>query len=469
MSDEIKSSSTPNLSEFDPRQMPWQYRLVWDVRKGFDYSIGTHEVLVSGTVGSGKSLPIAHLAVTHCLLNPGANFGVGRRVLKDLKDTTCRKIIEHLASTGIKYGYNKTSGDFTFQNGSRISAFSWADGNFKKFGSYELSSAAIEEAQENKEDTAAQYILSRIGRLPHIKENVLYFLANPDSPGHWLAKRFHVGNGKPAGTIDHVTPLRHAYYSKTEDNKFLTPAYINGLRSNMDAKLAMRLLDGAWIEIDRERIYHAYSSERNYRPNDTYKVDCRFPVRVSYDFNIARGKPLSAVFFQYIKGHFHFFAEVVVEGLNTQSNLEEAEHRGLFEYDATYVVHGDAAGKHGDTRSNKSDYDIIKRYLGNLRRKDGSQLIFEIDVPLSNPSVRDRHNIVNATCLNANGEIRLTVYKGCPVMDEGMRLTALKDGAQYIEDDSKAYQHITTAVGYGIVSTLKSEKKQAPTNFTRKF
>jgi len=43
---------------------------------------------------------------------------------------------------------------------------------------------------------------------------------------------------------------------------------------------------------------------------------------------------------------------------------------------------------------------------------------------------------------------------------EGFSLTKLKDGAQYIEDDSKRYQHITTAAGYGICSVLDELETQ---------
>jgi hypothetical protein len=42
------------------------------------------------------------------------------------------------------------------------------------------------------------------------------------------------------------------------------------------------------------------------------------------------------------------------------------------------------------------------------------------------------------------------VYKKAATLDEGMRLTKLRPGSQYIEDDSKRYQHITTALGYAV-------------------
>lgn len=460
-------SSTPKLQDYDPREVYWQYEAIIDIRRDFDYSLGTHEVLFSGAVGSGKSLPAAHIAVTHCLLYPGANYAVGRRALPQLKATALRKIKEHLFESGVDYRYNQSSGDFYLCNSSKITALSWADGNYSKLGSYEFSSGQIEEAQENKEPTCAEFLLTRMGRLPHVKESCLLYLANPDSPQHWLAKRFKIGSAAPSKPRVRVSPTRTVYFSRTEQNPFLPPQYINSLKENLDPKLARRLLYGEWVEINTERIYHAYESERNFLEHQDYTVDPRFPVRLAFDFNIAQGKPLSAVFFQYKNGAFHFFDEVVVEGFRTEDALDEMASRGLLDHRAMYVVHGDAAGKHNDTRSKGSDYDIIKKYLSNYKTRDGRQMQYRVDVPLSNPPIRKRHNLMNAHCLNDNGEVRFFVYKRCKTLDEGMRLTALKDKAQYIEDDSKPYQHITTAAGYGLNSCLVSEGRQAPTGVSR--
>lgn len=41
---------------------------------------------------------------------------------------------------------------------------------------------------------------------------------------------------------------------------------------------------------------------------------------------------------------------------------------------------------------------------------------------------------------------------------EGFRLTKLKEGADYIEDDANDYQHITTSVGYWVVYIHNSKQ-----------
>jgi len=71
---------------------------------------------------------------------------------------------------------------------------------------------------------------------------------------------------------------------------------------------------------------------------------------------------------------------------------------------------------------------------------------------------------VNAQCCNDLNQVRVKFYKNVPVAIQGMKLTKLKKGANYIEDDSakSPYQHVTTAIGYGICATIDtiSQKRQ---------
>ena len=84
----------PEIDDFKP--LPKQWEIIRDIRTKFDYSLGTHEILLSGSVGSSKSLALAHIAITHCIMNPGAKVGIGRRTLPSLKDTLFATIKDHL-------------------------------------------------------------------------------------------------------------------------------------------------------------------------------------------------------------------------------------------------------------------------------------------------------------------------------------------------------------------------------------
>lgn len=443
-------SSVPTLTEFDPTRIPFQIQLIRLIRKGLDYSQGVQEILCSGSVGSSKSLVAAHIGITHCILNPGAVLIIGRKTMPSLRDTLIQRIIEHLGED-LPYAFNKSRGIFSFPNGSRIIPFSWSDGNYKKARSYEGSAAIFEEITENDDLEFYHEMKLRVGRLNHVKEKFILSITNPDSPEHPAYKYFIE---KPAGNV-------RTLYSKTSDNIFLPPSYIRTLEENLDAKMKLRMLEGQWIEIASEGVYYSYDKEKNFRPS-AYKVDPNHHIHISFDFNIGEGKPLSATVFQHIDSNFHFFSEAVIHGARTVDALEELHGKGLFEHDVKFEIHGDATGRHSDTRSRHSDYSLIKDWLNNSKSKSGKSIRFEVKVPLSNPRVRDRHNVVNGQLCNSLGQRHVFVYPGAETLDEGLRLTKLKPGAGYIEDDSKAFQHITTAAGYGIVWCMQETKKLAP-------
>lgn len=443
--------STPSVSDFDP--LPMQMQVIRDIRNNFDYSLGVHECLLSGSIGSTKSLLMAHLVITHCLQNTKARGALCRLTMPDLKDTILLKVLDHLDGTenlieGKHWEHNVTKGQIDFCNGSQIISRSWADQKFKKFRSVELSCAVIEELTENNDRFKDFYpeLKMRVGRLPHVKENFIISATNPDSPSHWAYKYF----------IQSTKPTIHVYYSKTKDNPFLPPQYIEQLENDLDPKMARRMLHGEWIEISKEVIYYAYSEDRNFK-KDSYKINPYHPIHISHDFNIGHGKPMSACLFQYLNDEFHVFGEVILEGMRTLDIYDELAARGVFDTNQKFFIHGDATGKRRDTRSIHSDYDIIRMFLSNYRNKQNHPINFEIKVPMSNPPIKLRHNRVNAYCLNEQKRVRLFVYKEAPTVNDGMRLTALKPGGNFVEDDSKKEQHVTTALGYGIISCTQEK------------
>lgn len=431
------STSTPTVCEFDP--LPGQLEVIKHIRSA-DYSKGVHEVLLSGSVGSAKSLTLAHLAVTHCLFNPGAKFGIGRLGLPDLKRTLCQKIREHLFNSGIDFQYKETRGDFYLPNRSKIEAQSWADGNYTKLGSSEYSAFGIEELTESKDSKAYDVIIQRVGRLPHVKESFVLSATNPDAPSHWAYKKIVMAKH----------PLVKTFYSNTFDNPYLPKTYIDKLMERLDEKMVQRMVYGRWVEIDSEVIYYSYSDE-NFR-NTKYEISRNYPVRLLFDFNIGEGKPFSMALAQYIPriDEWHIFNEVIVDGSRTRDILEETASRGLLEEKTLYIVHGDGTGHARDTRSFGSDYDIIDEFLSNYTQKSGERLRYEIQTQRKNPPIRERHNVMNGYMKPAKGPRRLFVYADAPTADEGFRLTKLRPKGQYLEDDRDRFQHVTTAVGYGV-------------------
>ncbi len=458
------ADSQPTLQRFVP--FGYQMDVINLIRRDWDYRKGTPEILLSGSYGSAKSTLIAHLMVTHCLDNPGARGGIGRKAMPDLKKTILQEVLDHIeydpdTGEGLiecrtlrdlrrgkgDYYHNRQTQTIHFANGSELIYFSWHDKRYKKFRSLKLSALAIEEIVENNDEDfeAFKTLKARLRRVPGIKENFLIAATNPDAPAHWVHKYW----------MESDAFTRFVFYSVTSENPHLDPIYIEQLQADLTPREADRYIRGLWVELNLDRIYYEYDSTRQFLKSQPYVPDLRHPIYVSWDFNIGEGKPLSCVLLQYIDGTFHIFDEVVVEGMRTLGSCDELSDRGLLDWDAKYIICGDATGRHRDTRNNKSDYDLIKGFFSNyvVNGKDGEEdrhLDFEIRVPKANPSLRNRHNLVNRYCKNDLGQVRLYVYQNAKTADEGLRLAALKKGGLYVEDDSKHFQHITTAVGYAM-------------------
>lgn len=420
--------------------IPMQFQVIDDIVNNFDYRLGVYELLLSGSVGSAKSLLCAHMAVMHCLRYKKAHVGIGRQSMPQLRDTLFQMILDHIGES-IPVKVDMTRGIITFlQTGSKITCVSWADKKFKKVRSYAFSAFIIEELTENDADDAYKEIIMRIGRLPHIKESWLLMATNPDSPAHWAYKKFIV-RARTSKTVK-------VYYSLTKDNPFLPKNYISKLIETMSKKEADRMLRGMWVEIDKNRIYYNYQSSRNYLPNTRYKISSQHCCDLMFDFNIGEGKPMSMAIGQAKGAGRHIFKEFHIEGLKTGQLMDEIADSGVFELPLKFRIFGDASGKNNDTRSTRTDYEIIESFLSRYRTKLGKPLVFEMHVPKKNPPLRRRHNLVNGLCQNDSGKVNFYVYAGCEWVDEGMRLTSPVKGSGFIEDDKLEQQHVTTAIGY---------------------
>jgi hypothetical protein len=440
-------NSKPWHSGFNPRVIPYQWALHCYLRD-FDYSIGNPEILCSGSFGSAKSIMGAHLAINHCLTYPRSRVLLARRSMPDLKETIYKEIVEHIELSGqeengtpfiegLDYWKRDSTGYIRFRNGSEIISRSWADRKYHKFRSLKISACIMEELVENdKEDAEAfKMIKARLRRLPHVPVNWFLGLTNPDEPDHWAHEYFIEGENK--------YETRKVFYSNTRDNPFLDNVYIDQLIQDMTVLEKERYIDGRWNSLKGKVIYYEYDSKWNHIRAE-YEIDPHYPVVLFHDFNIGDGKPMSMGLGQYIDDYFHIFADVIIHSARTDDIMDELFQRELIRPDLRYQLEGDSAGRARDTRGTRSDWGIIKDRL------DEAGITYEYKVPRKNPPIRRRHNAVNAFCRNAQNKRRLFTYKGAERTHKGLLQTKLKKGGDYVEDDTKELQHVTTGLGYWV-------------------
>ncbi len=469
----------PRMDTFNPFEIPWQARVLQDLNnpKKFNWSRGTQVVVLSGAVGSAKSTLAAHIAWLHALKFPKAHLCLTRLDRQRLKNTSIQEFKNHrpkgwkLIKPPVKPDnksilWNDSELSAKFPNESLMYGMYFGDDDYERFKSMEFSFCHLEEGSENDSDEIFKMLMQRT-RWLSVPERMVLITTNPGEPDHWINRTIITKAGwvngekqldKNGNEVEDLNYDYHVYYSITQDNKFfMETGYAKTLMKTYNVLEQERYINGKWISIYGKGIYFAYTADHFLKTED-YKIDLRYPIHISFDFNTALNKPMSCVLFQYIQDTFHFFDEVVLQG-NTHQIMEELmglEYNGVKLFDLNppkFIINGDAAGWAKMSASNSfCDYDIIRKFLDQYPKK----INYKIQVARSNPEVKQRHNTVNAYLMNGLGESRIKIYRSCKVLDEGMRLTRLKDSARYIERDEDYFQHITTAAGYGICESIKA-------------
>ncbi|GAB7079860.1 phage terminase large subunit [Megalodesulfovibrio paquesii] len=259
----------------------------------------------------------------------------------------------------------------------------------------------------------------------------MLFTTTLDEPGSWMHSLF----------VEQYDPeLMEVIYATTFQNRHLPPGYVDSLKRMYPARLYDRMVLSKWVALSAQAIYHSFDRGRNLW--DGVALAPELPLLWSHDFNLAPGKPMSSVLAQLRRGEhgmeLHVLDEIVMETADTNHVIAEMKARPWQALArAGVIVYGDASGRARDTRSGMTDYSLLAA-AGFAQQK----------VPRANPPVRERHNLVNCLLCDAEGRVRLKIHPRCATLARGLERAALKQGAQYVEDDSLYEQHVTTALGY---------------------
>lgn len=130
------------------------------------------ELGYGGAAGGGKTRLGWYLVISIAEQFPGARVAVGRKELKNLKQTTLAELWEIFKELGYKkdtdYKFNDNSSVMTFPNGSEVllvdTAFSPQDSEYTSLGGLALTWVWLDESNETPEKAKA-ILKTRIGRL----------------------------------------------------------------------------------------------------------------------------------------------------------------------------------------------------------------------------------------------------------------------------------------------------------------
>lgn len=241
--------------------------------------------------------------------------------------------------------------------------------------SYEVAHSIIDELDTLPKDKAAlvfRKVVER-NRTPTSTANTVGVVSTPDQGcSGFLYERW--GHHRP----DHDTII-----APTSSNPFLPAGYIKQIETNYDPLLREIYLQGGFVSLSREKVYHSFQ-ERNNTTDKTLSHDDR-ELLISVDFNV--GGCVSTVGFM-DDGVLNIVDEFVSQ--NTFDFVTRVKkHFG----NKNITIFPDASGRQRSTNSSASDIAIIE-HAGLM-----------IDCGNTNPFIVDRVNTVNG--MFANNKLKI--------------------------------------------------------------
>lgn len=229
-------------------------------------------IIFGGGAGGGKSFLIGLLAAIACKKYPRSRWGLARKELKSLKQTTLATLISKvhpaLGITENDYKLNMLDSTLTYSNGSELLLLDLtakpSDPEMESLGSLELTGAFVDEVGEvNKKPF--DVLSSRVNRWKNKEFGItgkVVGSCNP-SPGFvrqdYYDKYEALGGGRiqkwPNGHVwvdgERLTAYNVYVRSTALDNPFGDENYIEGLR-RLPPQEKKRLLDGDWNYLDED-------------------------------------------------------------------------------------------------------------------------------------------------------------------------------------------------------------------------
>lgn len=338
-------------------------------------------VLCGGSAGGGKSHLMSAWLISSCLRFPNIRMAVGRKTLKSLKGSTINTIKGLLRDWGLvydqNYRINNLEGFIEFWNGSVIIFLEMAempsDPDFNRFGSMEITGAAIDEVSEISE-RAVEVLFSRIRYNLSNSFKVPKMVMSTNPCLGWVRDRFVQDNeGNPIVCAENERYIPFSVYDNP-DPKFRA-TYLAALNKLHDESAKQRLLYGNWSWVDANKMaaYWNFDGEKHLVDGLRERVyNPLKPIISGWDFNVA--PYMSELEFQidYEKKKLYILEENIGKPENKENNTPMLAKRIMQQkLDAQHVggiiITGDPAGQARSTQTEDgiNNYTIIQKNMKN--------------------------------------------------------------------------------------------------------
>lgn len=229
-------------------------------------------IVFGGGAGGGKSFLLGLLVAIACKQYPGTRWGLARKELKSLKQTTLATLISKvhpiLGISDNDYKLNLLDSTLEYSNGSSILLLDLtakpSDPEMESLGSLELTGAFVDEVGEVNRK-AFNTLSSRVNRWMNAEYNIVGKVVSSCNPSPGFVRQDYydiyeqLGGGRmqrwKSGNVYVNNERRDAYRvyirSTVLDNPFIDLNYVEGLR-RLPPQERKRLLEGDWNYMDED-------------------------------------------------------------------------------------------------------------------------------------------------------------------------------------------------------------------------
>ncbi len=379
----------------------------------------------SGPIGCGKSQALCQEAVKLSYLNQGRTGLLGAPTYPMLRDATQSTLFEILDANRIPYDHNKGENTVVMRD-TRSRILFRAVEEFDRLRGTNLAWFGLDELTYTQEE--AWLVLE--GRLRDAKATRLCGFAAWTPKGFdWVYRRFLL---EPVDGYDVVI-------AKAFENRHLLeriPDFYERLKRSYDEQFFRQEALGEYLTLGGSAVYRCF---RRAEHVVELSLDAALPLKWALDFNV---DPMCSVVVQVADDTVRVLDEIVISRASTQDACEEFRRR-FPPTGSPISIYGDASGARQQT-SGTSDWQIIHKFFVREGYKDVKYL-----VPKSNPPVRERVDLVNATLKSASGEIRLFVNTKCRELIRDFEEITYKPDTMLIDKDKDPHRtHLSDALGY---------------------
>jgi hypothetical protein len=353
-------------------------------QEDFVFSDSKYPAIVGG-LGSGKSKGGTMRLVIKMLCDPGSNGAYYMPTYDLIKLRAMPGIEQDLEQLGIGYSLNKS--DYSIQMHGYGNIILRSYDRPERIIAYETAHSIVDEIDTLPKDKAA-LVWRKVTERNRQKRSTINTIGAVTTPDQGFNGFVYSKWGKN---------LQQGYElikAPTASNPYLPDDYIEQIRSNYDPILAELYINGEFVSLNKNKVYHFFNRSQHHTSRVITDQD-RF-LHVGLDFNIG-GTCATVWVIQDNK-------PIAVDEFTSHDTYDFINNLNKYT-GKTIVVYPDASGRSGSTNATLSDIGLIE------------QAGYQVDAPAANPAVRDRINAFNA--LLSHNRILINTDK-CPNLTHAM-------------------------------------------------